>query len=352
MFRFNFDVDEIVNDVQMSEKTGPGGLMDTSKTDIVEVPAKVMAHPFLEVPLHAMLDALPSQLSYSPLTIPLSSGGTLTLARRDLFDARFEIISEGTGDPKTSDPPLALQFLDNPSDLVPLVYEGGLKTWECSLDLVTYLSSVDVIATNSRVLEIGCGTAIPTLYILHNIFSSPVTEGSQFHIHLQDYNTAVLQLVTIPNLILTWYHSPAAQTFRSQDSKDKAEAELNITFELLTAFKESLKIYGINIRLFSGSWDYFDLGVSGGKYNIVLTSETIYSPESLPTLVGLMRDSCVEDPENYLCLVAAKVVYFGVGGGVSEFIRCVEENDQRARVETVLEKKSGVGRKVMNIRWL
>ena len=36
----------------------------------------------------------------------------------------------------------ALEFLDNPSDLVPGIYEGGLKTWECSLDLVVYLDSL------------------------------------------------------------------------------------------------------------------------------------------------------------------------------------------------------------------
>jgi protein-histidine N-methyltransferase len=37
----------------------------------------------------------------------------------------------------------ALEFLDAPSDLVPGVYEGGLKTWECSLDLVDYLDSTN-----------------------------------------------------------------------------------------------------------------------------------------------------------------------------------------------------------------
>ena len=35
----------------------------------------------------------------------------------------------------------ALAFIDNPSDLLPGVYEGGLKTWECSLDLVNCLAS-------------------------------------------------------------------------------------------------------------------------------------------------------------------------------------------------------------------
>jgi protein-histidine N-methyltransferase len=107
------------------------------------------------------LEALPSLISYSPLVVPLSSGNngrktnlapSLTLARRDLFDARFQLISEGTEDEtnatacsekgmKPEERTKALQFLDAPSDLVPGLYEGGLKTWECSLDLVDYLDS-------------------------------------------------------------------------------------------------------------------------------------------------------------------------------------------------------------------
>jgi len=97
------------------------------------------------------LDLLPPLISYSPLSIPLSSSRKLTLPRRDLFDARFQLISEGRGDTddgkedkntlkdKQLDSSSALEFLDSPSDLVPGVYEGGLKTWECSLDLVDYL---------------------------------------------------------------------------------------------------------------------------------------------------------------------------------------------------------------------
>ena len=97
-------------------------------------------------------------ISYSPLSIPLSSSRkSVTLIRRDLFDARFQLISEshGAGDSTSTNEACdseknsqvevddkALGFLDNPSDLVPGVYEGGLKTWECSLDLVDYLDSL------------------------------------------------------------------------------------------------------------------------------------------------------------------------------------------------------------------
>lgn len=74
----------------------------------------------------------------------------MTLARRDLFDARFQLISEDARDgvakkeqDEVKDRIQALEFLDAPSDLVPGVYEGGLKTWECSLDLVDYLDSTN-----------------------------------------------------------------------------------------------------------------------------------------------------------------------------------------------------------------
>lgn len=45
-----------------------------------------------------------------------------------------------------------LEYADDPSDLIPSVYEGGLKTWECSLDLAGYLHSHKVAA--SKVLEV------------------------------------------------------------------------------------------------------------------------------------------------------------------------------------------------------
>lgn len=58
------------------------------------------------------------------------------LARRDLFDARFQLLAQGAEETSETD---ALRFVNAPSDLVRGVYEGGLKTWECSVDLAAYL---------------------------------------------------------------------------------------------------------------------------------------------------------------------------------------------------------------------
>ena len=50
------------------------------------------------------------------------------------------------------------------SDLIPAVYEGGMKIWECSGDLVEYLgkkSRDDLDLSGKRVLEVGCGAGLP-----------------------------------------------------------------------------------------------------------------------------------------------------------------------------------------------
>lgn len=160
----------------------------------------------------------------------------MTLLRRDLFDARFQLIAEGAndessaGDDREAQPRVneELKFVDAPSDLVPGVYEGGLKTWECSLDLVGYLDSIRDEENPSRfngrtilevglnllfkvvldfliLFQLGCGTAVPSLYIFREVLAAlKETSTTKTEFHLQDYNTLVLQLVTLPNLILTW----------------------------------------------------------------------------------------------------------------------------------------------------
>lgn len=182
--------------------------------------------------------------------------------------------------------------------------------------------------------------------------------------------------------------------------------ELTFTPSLLTAFTSSLSQHNIHIRFFIGSWDGFDVGSvwrstplksddagKGPYYDIVLTSETIYRSESLQALLRVLRSASsgttektleertadlsldgvasgagskrgdVEDEGGHgqgICLVAAKVLYFGVGGGVQDFIREVEvsqspQNESEGRskgsVQTVWERKEGVGRKIMRARW-
>ena len=354
------------------------------------------------------LDALPQAISYSPLSISLSSDANpLIIARRDLFDARFQLISEGRDESNK------LQFFDAPSDLVPGVYEGGLKTWECCLDLVDYLESngLSKSLVGKRILEVcvvfygqddpsdiqnldwkvGCGTAVPSMYLLYRALCSPTGSSASLEtqIHLQDYNSSVLELITLPNLLITWCTpklspvisrcliiyldiSAASVSYRatltpgnpSERPDPSIPSEINITPELKSAFLSSLSERNISLRFFAGSWETFDFtNIPPQRYNIVLTSETIYRAENLPSLVTLLRSACLgitpnegEKPTSNpsLCLVAAKAVYFGVGGGVSNFIDAVEGNGSREKlgtVETVWETKTGVKRNVLSVAW-
>ena len=90
--------------------------------------------------------------------VALDGGRSVALPRRDLFDVRFQVIN----DDNIGEAIVA----DSESDLVPGVYEGGLKTWECAADLVAQLDRSE-LPSGKRIIEVGCGTAIPSVYMLH-----------------------------------------------------------------------------------------------------------------------------------------------------------------------------------------
>ncbi|KAF8520945.1 hypothetical protein BU17DRAFT_88545 [Hysterangium stoloniferum] len=320
----------------------------------------------------ASIDNLPSLISYSPLNIPLPNGQHYTLLRRDLFDARFQLISESSAQEASE----KLTFIDAPSDLVPGVYEGGLKTWECSIDLAAYLHTLEPGLKNPpcNLLEVGCGTAVPSLIFLHKLFQvgSSSDQSSRKVIHLQDYNSVVLQLVTLPNVILAWYSSPASESYRAQEDPHALElnfseaGELALSPELLSAFTASLQDRNIGLNFISGSWNDTDTWIREKdiRYDLVLSSETIYRMASLPSFIALLRsssrvshgtetgapqDAGGEPPPRPICLVAAKVIYFGVGGGVMGFERAIEEAG--GQCITVFEQKAGVSRRIMQIIW-
>ncbi|KAG9773404.1 hypothetical protein KCU88_g5831, partial [Aureobasidium melanogenum] len=84
---------------------------------------------------------------------------------------------------------------------------------------------------------------------------------------------------------------------------------------------------------------------------LILASETIYSPSSsrifADTLLGLLRRHG-QSKGTARAWVAAKKVYFGVGGGVDEFVAEIQSRGGRSRI--LLETKdTGVGRVVLEI---
>ena len=154
---------------------------------------------------------------------------------------------------------------------------------------------------------------------------------------------------------------------------------LTVTRALLDAFKASLDAHRVRLRFFAGGWSTLPecLARQGGSgsesppppYDIVLASETIYRTDALGSFLGVLRTATatgttttatptaasappgdvgeVRNPP--LCLVAAKVLYFGVGGGVQAFVSAVER--EHGTVRTVWEHREGVGRVIMRVEW-
>nr|SVE82690.1 EOG090X0C09 [Daphnia magna] len=185
------------------------------------------------------------------------------------------------------------------SDVISGVYEGGLKIWECTLDLLDYLNKESVQFDGLDVLDLGCGAGLLGMHALRKGAHS---------VHFQDYNTEVLSLCTIPNVILN----------NNPDVKSKT-------------------------NFFAGDWGSLHHKLK--SYDIILTSETIYNPENYRKLIQIFEEMV---KKNGVIYVAAKHFYFGVGGNVYEFEKLLRQNE-RWNTSICFCSTEGVKREILKI---
>ncbi|KAL2004966.1 hypothetical protein VTN00DRAFT_2816 [Thermoascus crustaceus] len=397
-FSFGFSGDDIdvdeseINDVVESTQTQGVSAQQESASALPEL-VRPERHDVEE-----WIKTLPSQISYNKLSIPSSpppQDGTsasttiITLGRREVFDIRTQLMAEDENDSEE-----LISGLEK-GDIKPNFYEGGFKTWECAIDLAKLVVSeeerADVLGLGNdageshdvHVIELGAGTAMPSLALFAQLLSRPVSttpSRRRYHFTFADYNSIVLRLVTLPNILLTWkFNARPSQAAgisegsvseeaqgqnRSQSQgQEEDEGELDIDRQLLESFKADLERRDISIGFVSGAWSrpFVDFVLQSrdpinsdkGCKALILASETIYSPSSLKafseTLLALLRATAGRSSR---ALVAAKRVYFGVGGGVDEFLAILREMagekvDVRQKMEV---KTEGVGRVVLEIR--
>jgi protein-histidine N-methyltransferase len=249
-----------------------------------------------------------------------------------------------------------LSGLDS-GDLTSGTYEGGFKTWECAVDLASYVAT-NVVPTLSRdqdwqVIELGAGSAIPSCRLLQKYAVRRKSKDTQrVHFSLCDFNEDVLKLCTAANVLL---NTPTIVGPLPEPAEGNEE-ELDFEQIDLEEVLRDLQRYGVTVDLLSGSWgeDLAKLVLSRGETLskppdiLILASETIYSPDSLPdfstTLVELLKNASPSSK----ALIAAKQIYFGVGGGVEEFITDIKKRG--AEVKQVSEVSTGgVGRVILEV---
>ncbi|CAL5088691.1 unnamed protein product [Urochloa decumbens] len=212
------------------------------------------------------------------------------------------------------------------SDLVPGKYEGGLKLWEGSLDLMKALNydikEGRLLLEGKRVLELGCGHGLP------GIFAGLKSAGL---IHFQDFNAEVLKCLTIPNVKVNLFKESPEGTCGSRSVGFFAGDWSEMDKLLLCGDAEKDK---------TTSGDTEDKIYNG--YDVILMAETVYALSSLPNLYKLIK-KCLHYPGGVVYM-AGKKHYFGVGGGTRQFLRLVEEDGvmQTERLNDVADGSSNV----------
>ncbi|RCK60800.1 Histidine protein methyltransferase 1 [Candida viswanathii] len=276
------------------------------------------------LPKEHSLDSLLSSLQNVRITFDsyTTTGGNV-IYRRELFDVKHQIMTE---DDRDNAQLSELLIDENNNDLQKNVYEGGFKSWECSYDTVDKLAGLidNGQLTSNSVMEFGCGTALPSCFIL--LKKLQLENRQPLKLILSDFNFDVLRLVTLPNILTHWASTLPVEKLHSlvtsEDNPRFNNDELFLTSQLLEQFKADLAGFNIDLKFISGGWgNEFNQLVANDAIDFIISSETIYSPESLPIVAESIKEILLGSlAKSSMALVAAKNIYFGVGGSLIEFI--------------------------------
>lgn len=283
---------------------------------------------------------------------------TLTIGSLPPLHFLNETVFEKTASEREDDENILYRTAEQRSDLISGVYEGGLKVWECTYDLLELMERDGETFKEKAVLDLGCGAGL--LGIL------AMKRGAR-HVHFQDYNSTVIEQLTLPNVILNCLEE---DDIESEDDKEgrgkgKFQEEGNRTKKFKA--KEELKDGSTppkkkaieltqhpllsHCRFFSGDWSTFlDLVLKASpqpKYDIIFTSETIYNTAYYPTLHDTLHKLLAPDGLVYL---ATKSHYFGVGGGLHLFETFLEERGTFS-VDHLWDGDEGLQRHVVVLRF-
>ncbi|KAK5940474.1 hypothetical protein PMZ80_006889 [Knufia obscura] len=385
-FSFGFSGDDIEDDHDspndLATKLNDTKITPSHSTTLLQPKRHTLAE---------LLQSLPSQISYNWLDVPLHTDHaqpsltgeerdgrertSVKVPRREVHDIRQQLMAEVDLDDSGTDATDSLLEGLATGDLSTGIYEGGFKTWECAVDLAGFVTGMNIDADGTgtgeqRIIELGAGSAIPSLVLLQKVLRERSGTGTgdkkdrgkgRVRFTLCDYNEDVLRLCTAVNVFLSIVPSGTDGT---EESEGGEEGHMEVNETLTQKALQTLKDADIEIDFISGAWGdaFLQLLYSerqsavdsspSQSHTRVLASETIYSPDSLGPFSKLLVDILEEERRTANgraeVFVAAKKVYFGVGGGVAEFEE--EMRQLGGTTRTVLDVKgAGVGRVVLEV---
>lgn len=236
-----------------------------------------------------------------------------------------ETVFEETASERDDEEKILSHTAEQRSDLISGVYEGGLKVWECTYDLLELIERDGQTFGGKAVLDLGCGAGLLGILALKR--------GAR-RVHFQDYNSTVIEQLTVSNVILNCQEDDEVESDDCTEGRGKGGGKTKTKQEekdgnpppKRRAEDVSQNPLLAKCRFFSGDWSTFltlvNKEVPQPKYDIILTSETIYNTAYYPALHETLHNLLAPDGLVYL---ATKSHYFGVGGGLHLFETFVEQ---------------------------
>ena len=196
------------------------------------------------------------------------------------------------------------------SDLRSGEYEGGLKVWECTFDLLDFMEENGIGCKANTVFDMGCGAGLLGIFAFLKGSSS---------VCFQDYNCEVIESLTIPSL--------CASLSDAKIDPPQDEGRL---------------------KLMSGDWGAVGKQLrteNSPPFDLIISSETIYNVDYYEKILDFLVDNLSKDGEAFF---AAKTHYFGVGGGTYDFVKYVSKSGL-FDVSVVKKIEHGLTREILKV---
>lgn len=244
---------------------------------------------------------------------------------------------------------ISLMVHKNKTDIIAGKYEGGLKVWECSIDLCNFLSECihhihtcnnnnnkkndvivkaihNVLYQGGSIVELGCGHALPGCLILKEIMNviQRVNRSNSTKIDNQnndelllplvlftDYNSFVLRDVTLPNIILNCLNGNNI----NEDNEAQIKLLESIT-QLIAGDWMELSTH-LQQQHSSSFTPASSLQSNKTRFDLILASETTYTLSASKDTACWLYHHLKHDTG--IGLVSMKRYYFGVGGSTEAF---------------------------------